>query len=65
VPEKKSALVKQLLRELGVTIDKKASASCSKPHIPNALTAKTIEDALNGIGIGKPITNLKAFMDSL
>lgn len=65
VPEKKSALVKKLLKELGVTIDKKSAIKNSKPHIPNALTAKTIEDAHNGIGLGGPITDLKAFMDSL
>jgi hypothetical protein len=65
IPDKKSALVKQLLRELGVTIDKKATVNCTKSHIPNALTAKTIEDARNGIGLEGPITDLKAFMDSL
>ena len=65
IPEKKSALVKQLLKELGVTIDKKAIVKSTKPHIPNALTAKTIEDARNGIGVGKPITNIKEYLDSL
>jgi hypothetical protein len=65
IPEKKSALVKQLLKELGVTIDKKAIIKSTKPHVPNALTAKTIEDARNGIGIEGPITDIKAFMDSL
>ena len=53
-------MVKQLLKELGVTIDKKAIVK-----IPNALTAKTIEDARNGIGIEGPIADIKAFMDSL
>lgn len=65
VPEKKSALVKQLLKELGVTIDKKATLNRTKSHVPNALTVKTIEDAHNGIGIEGPITDLRAFMDSL
>ena len=65
IPDKKSALVKQLLRELGVTIDKKAVVQCSKPRVPNALTAKTIEDARNGRGLEGPIIDLKAFMDSL
>jgi hypothetical protein len=65
IPEKKSALVKQLLKELGVTIDKKAIVKSTKPHIPNALTAKTIEDARKGIGVGKPITNIKDYVNSL
>jgi hypothetical protein len=65
IPEKKSALVKQLLKELGVTIDKKAIVKSTKPHVPNALTAKTIEDARKGIGVGKPITNIKDYLNSL
>lgn len=65
IPEKKSALVKQLLKELGVTIDKKAIVKSTKPHVPNALTAKTIDDARKGIGVGKPITNIKDYLNSL
>jgi len=67
IPEKKRALVKQLLKELGVTIDKKAIVKSTKPkpHVPNALTAKTIEDARKGIGVGKPITNIKDYLNSL
>lgn len=37
----------------------------SSDHTPNALTAKTIEDAHQGKGIGEPITDIKAFMKSL
>ncbi|WP_159440683.1 hypothetical protein [Mucilaginibacter sp. OK098] len=58
-------MVKQLLKELGVTIDKKAIGKSTKPHVPNALTAKTIEDARKGIGVGKPITNIKDYLNSL
>jgi hypothetical protein len=58
IPEKKSALVKQLLKELGVTITKATD-------VPNPLTAKTIEDAHKGIGLSEPIKDVKAFMKSL
>jgi len=40
IPDKKSALVKKLLKELGVTIDTKVK----RIKTPNALTAKTIGD---------------------
>ncbi|HEX3384757.1 MAG TPA: hypothetical protein VHS53_06205 [Mucilaginibacter sp.] len=66
IPEKKSALVKQLLKELGVTIDAKAtvkSAKTTKP--PNPLTAQTIDDAHNGVGLSEPIKDINAFMKSL
>ena len=62
VPEKKSALVKKLLKELGVTIEAKKS---KRLHIPNALTAKVIEDAHKGIGLEEPITNIDDFFNSL
>ena len=62
IPEKKSALVKKLLKELGVTIDEKKS---KKAKIPNALTAKTIDDAHKGIGLNGPITDIDDFMKSL
>ena len=61
IPEKKSALVKKLLKELGVTISRKSK----KSHIPNALTAKTIEHAHNGIGMSDPITNIDEYVKSL
>jgi hypothetical protein len=63
IPEKKSALVKQLLKELGVTIDSPSKAKKSK--IPNALTRQTIEDAHSGNGLSSPITDISSFMDSL
>lgn len=63
IPKKKIALVKQLLKELGVVIESSSSKKSIK--VPNALTAKTIEDAHNGIGIGEPILDVKTFVDSL
>ena len=32
---------------------------------PNSLTAKTIEDAHNGIGVGKPIIDITSYINSL
>lgn len=61
IPEKKSALVKQLLKELGVTID---SAS-KKSKTPNTLTKQTIEDARNGKGLSDPITDVASFVKSI
>lgn len=63
IPEKKIALVKQLLKELGVEIESSSSYKADK--IPNALTAQTIEDAQNGIGVGDPILDIKSFINSL
>ena len=34
-------------------------------HIPNAITAKAIEDARKGKGVGAPIKNIKDFIGSL
>ena len=63
IPEKKSALVKQLLKELGVTIKKAEISKSSKK--PNALTAKTIDNAHKGSGLDKPIENVEDFIKSL
>ena len=64
IPEEKSALVKQILKELGVTIiDNNTTAKAIE--IPNALTAKTIENAHKGIGLDKPIKDIDVFMKSL
>jgi ABC-type uncharacterized transport system involved in gliding motility auxiliary subunit len=66
IPDKKSDLVKQLLKELGVTINPATvDKNVKSKNIPNPLTAKTIEDAHNGIGLEKPIKNIKEFMKSL
>jgi hypothetical protein len=42
-------------------IGKKAASK----NIPNALTIKTIEEAHNGIGLEKPIKNIREFLNSL
>ena len=65
IPEKKSALVKQLLKELGVTIDKKAVVKTSKSRTPNALTMKTIDEARKGFGIAGPVKDIKDYVNSL
>lgn len=63
IPEKKSELVKQLLKELGVTF-KRENPDNSNP-VPNSITLKTINDAHDGIGIGEPITDIKTYIDLL
>lgn len=65
VPEKKIALVKQLLKELGVTIDTKRKTKRTKNANPNALTIETIEKAHKGIGLNKPIKSIDDFVNSL
>jgi len=65
VPDKKSALVKELLKELGVTIKASETTQSAKAKTPNALTAKTIKNAEQGIGLGEPITNISDFIKSL
>jgi hypothetical protein len=65
IPDKKIALVKQLLKELGVTISTTQKKDKGSANSPNALTASTIEDAHKGIGLGKPITNINDFVKSL
>jgi len=65
IPDKKSALVKQLLKELGVTINKDIVLKTTEDNIPNALTAETIEKAHKGIGLGEPIKNINDFVKSL
>jgi hypothetical protein len=64
IPDKKSALVKQLLKELGVTFNA-TNKDFDKKTMPNALTKKTIEDAHNGIGLDKPIKNISDFIVEL
>ncbi len=63
VPEKKSALVKQLLKELGVKINSQSSEFINST--PNKLTAKTIDDAHKSIGLNEPIKDIKSFIKSL
>jgi hypothetical protein len=61
IPDKKIALVKQLLKELGVTISSDSTRK-SGEKTPNALTIDTIEKAHKGIGLSKPIKNIDDFM---
>ena len=63
VPEKKSALVKQLLKELGVKINSQPPELNNST--PNKLTAKTIDDAHKSIGLNEPIKDIKSFIKSL
>jgi len=66
IPDKKSTLVKQLLKELGVSITSTTKVKDVKPsNVPNALTVKTIEDAHKGIGLDKAIKNIDDFIGSL
>jgi len=65
IPDKKSALVKELLKELGVTIKASPTTPTVKAKTPNALTAKKIKNAEQGIGLGEPITNISDFIKSL
>ena len=64
IPDKKRALVKRLLKELGVTIDTTATIK-TPDNTPNALTSKTIKNAHQGIGLEKPIKNITEFVNSL
>jgi len=63
IPEKKSELVKQLLKELGVTFRKERTDKSS--HVPNSVTQRTIDDAQKGIGIGEPIKDVTSYINSL
>ncbi|MFT4060638.1 MAG: hypothetical protein QM652_13975 [Legionella sp.] len=66
IPDKKTSLVKQLLKELDVTIEPvvtKKNNHSSLPHLPNSETVKAIEDARKGKT--KQITDFKAFFGSI
>lgn len=53
IPTKKASLVKELLKELGVTFDKvdSESGSCDKNHVPNEETIKAMDEVKKGKGI--------------
>jgi hypothetical protein len=57
IPDKDAEIVKKVLEKFKVKIISSTT--------PNALTQKTIIEAQKGKGLGKPIENVKAFMDSL
>ncbi|QKJ30883.1 hypothetical protein HQ865_14370 [Mucilaginibacter mali] len=65
IPDKKSAFVKKLLKELGVTITSTSKTDAPTSSIPNDVTAKTIDNAHKGIGLDKPINNINDFINSL
>ena len=53
IPNKKANLVKQLLKELGVTINaiEGKAEDCNKSHIPNKETLKAIKEVKEGKGV--------------
>ncbi len=53
IPNKKANLVKQLLKELGVTISAIDGnmEDCNKNHIPNEETLKAIKEVKEGKGV--------------
>jgi len=63
IPEKKSELVKELLKELGVTFRKESAGKSA--YVPNSVTQRTIDDAHKGIGIGEPIKDITSYINSL
>lgn len=65
IPDKKSALVKQLLKELGVTIKEHSAKSIDSDTVPNKTTVKTIDNAGKGKGLSEPITDIRGFVNSL
>ncbi len=65
IPEKKSALVKQLLKELGVKISDPSQSVDTTVQHPNKKTIKTIEDARKGLGLNEPIKDVHSFIKSL
>ena len=64
VPDQKIELVKQLLKELGVTVTS-ANPSKKANKTPNKLTRETIEKAKQGLELGEPISNIRDFVNSL
>jgi hypothetical protein len=62
IPDKKSALVKQLLKELGVKMSQPSTTDVKS--IANKKTIKAIEDAHNSIGL-EPIKDIQGFIKSL
>lgn len=53
IPTKKAGLVKELLKELGVTFDKVDTdlGNCNKNHVPNAETIKAMNEVKEGKGV--------------
>ncbi len=56
---KEKEFLKKVLRKMNIKI------LVETDHIPNKLTQKTLDNARLGKGLGKPIVNIKKFMDSI
>ncbi|MFT4092357.1 MAG: hypothetical protein QM640_01865 [Niabella sp.] len=67
IPDKKADLIKQLLKELDVTIEQpvatKKNNKIPSRHLPNSETLKAVEEARKGKT--KQITDFKAFFGSI
>jgi hypothetical protein len=68
-PKNKEQLTALIAMAKALKVDfetnKSTRVDCKLNHRPNAITAKTIADARKGKGIGKPITDIKAFLKSV
>ncbi len=60
IPDKEVKVFKEILKKFNVKIVKTKIAKT-----PNALTAKTIKAAHDGKDVDKPITGVRAFINSL
>ena len=60
IPDKEAKIFKEISKKFNVKIVK-----TKVTELPNALTVKTIKAAHNGKDIGKPIKNVRSFIDSL
>ena len=61
IPDKEAKIFKEILKKFNI----KTVKTKVKEELPNALTIKTIKAAHNGKDIGKPIKNVRSFINSL
>jgi len=61
IPDKEAKIFKEILKKFKVKIIE----TKVKEELPNALIIKTIKAAHNKKEIGKPIKNVRSFIDSL
>jgi len=61
IPDEEAKIFKEILKKFNVKIVKTKLTE----ELPNALTIKTIEAAHNKEDIGKPIKNIRSFIESL
>ena len=59
IEESEKAFLKKVLRKMNIKI------LAESDHTPNKLTKKTIDESRIGKNLGKPIENIKEFMDSI